>query len=288
MGRWVDLAAQDSTPNHGGAMLEVRGLILHIAEGYYFGTRDYQKNPASQVSSHLIISDGVKGQGRDGDATQMVDTDVTAWTQQNGNGRWLSAEFAGFTPHGLTAAQVEKAAQAFARGHQVYGYPLQLATSPNGRGLGHHSMGTNGRSVPTDTWTGATWGHEDCPGPAIVAQKPAILARAIQIINGGDMAGVVVDMIATKLSNGMSANDVLTRILGRLPTDLANLDAEFAAVLTAAHNDSETDASISDAAVQKITAALLAVLPGGGTGLTAAQVCDEMDARARARINAPI
>ena len=31
---------------------------------------------------------------------------------------------------------------------------------------------------------GTAWGHLDCPGPAIIAQKPAILARAVQIIGG--------------------------------------------------------------------------------------------------------
>ena len=32
---------------------------------------------------------------------------------------------------------------------------------------------------------GADWGHQSCPGPAIIAQKPIIVARAQQIINGG-------------------------------------------------------------------------------------------------------
>ncbi len=188
MAIWRDLAAWSPTEAHSGAMVEVRGLVLHIAEGYYQGTIDYQKNPDNDVSSHFVTSNGALGQGSDGDITQCVDTDDTAWTQQAGNGHWLSVENAGFTPHALTAGQVEACAQLLARGHLVYGYPLQIATSPNGRGLGHHSMGTNGHSVPTDTWTGATWGHEDCPGPAIINQKQEILARAIDIVNGDAMA----------------------------------------------------------------------------------------------------
>jgi hypothetical protein len=40
-------------------------------------------------------------------------------------------------------------------------------------GLGHHSMGCD-----------YNWGHCDCPGDAIIAQKPQILNRAIEIVNG--------------------------------------------------------------------------------------------------------
>ena len=151
-------------------MLEYRGLVLHIAEGTYEGTIAWQKNPAAEVSSHFVVD-------TDGTMAQMVDTDVTAWTQQLGNGHWLSVENAGHTPNPLTAAQVEACARLLARAHQVYGVPLQIATSPSGRGLGHHSMGAE---------SGVQWGHSDCPGPAIIAQKPAILARAVNIV-GGDM-----------------------------------------------------------------------------------------------------
>lgn len=183
---WTDLAERRPTSAHGGSMYEVRGLVIHIAQGYYEGTISTQQDPSNNVSSHFVTSDGVKGQGQDGDIAQCVDTDLIAWTQQNGNGHWLSVENAGFIPHPLTDAQVEAIAQLFARGHREYGYPLQLATSPEGRGLGHHSMGTNGHDNPTDTWTGPQWGHEDCPGPNIVKQKQAILDRAIAIVNGDD------------------------------------------------------------------------------------------------------
>lgn len=179
MAHWTDLATwRGPTSNQGGPMLEVRGLIIHIAEGSYEGTIAWQKNPASDVSSHFVTD-------YDGGMAQVVDTDVTAWTQRAGNGHWLSVENAGHTPNALTAAQCEAVAKLLARAHVAYGVPLQVATNPNGRGLGHHSMGTNGGSVPTDTWTGATWGHEDCPGPAIVAQKQSIVDRAARLVAGG-------------------------------------------------------------------------------------------------------
>lgn len=152
-------------------MAEHRGLVLHIAEGFYEGTISWQRNRANDVSSHFVI-------GREqGEIAQLVDTDVTAWTQRDGNGHWISAEFAGFTLghrlhrpgwEELSKWQLECAARLLVRGHHQYGWPLQLATSEQGRGLGHHSMG-------------AGWGHRDCPGRPIIAQKPGIITRARSI-----------------------------------------------------------------------------------------------------------
>ena len=174
MSRWSDLAEwRGPTVNQSGPMVEQRGLVVHIAEGSYEGTIAWQKNPDANVSSHFIV-------GLDGRIAQMVDTDRTAWTQRAGNGHWLSVENAGHTPKPLTAAQVEANAQLLARAHTAYGVPLQLAANPDGKGLGHHSMGCN--------WPGGAWGHCDCPGAAIIAQKQAILDRAIAITEGDDMA----------------------------------------------------------------------------------------------------
>lgn len=179
--RWSDLAQWvGPTPNQSGPMVEHRGVVIHIAAGYYLGTIAWQKNPDANVSSHFIVAgprDVAKGVP-DGRIGQMVDTGVTAWTQRDGNGHWLSVEFSGFVGDKLSAAQIEACARILARAHTVYGVPLQLATSPTGRGLGHHSMGAE---------TGYDWGHSACPGEPIKAQKPQILARAIEIVNGDEM-----------------------------------------------------------------------------------------------------
>lgn len=180
MGIWTDIAEwRGPTINRvTNGMVEWRGLVVHIAEGSYEGTISWQKNPASSVSSHFVVD-------TDGKLAQVVDTADTAWTQIAGNGHWLSVECAGFTPNPLTDAQLHTIARLLAKCHAVYGVPLQLAINPDGRGLGHHSMGTNGGSVPTDNWTGPTWGHTDCPGPNIIAQKPTILALAGGATTGG-------------------------------------------------------------------------------------------------------
>lgn len=177
MGLWKDLAEWrgptvncgdgDQYQNEGAdRMNQQRGVVIHIAQGYYEGTIAWQKNPDANVSSHFIVD-------FDGRIAQLVDTDIAAWTQRDGNGEWLSVENAGFVPTALTPGQVEANAQLLARAHQVYGVPLQLATSPSGRGLGHHSMGCD-----------YDWGHCECPGTTIINQKPQILARAQQIVSG--------------------------------------------------------------------------------------------------------
>lgn len=185
MSRWTDIAPWvGPSPNKtaGGLKFDnVRGVVIHIASGFYQGTIAWQRNPDANVSSHFIV-------GRDGSVVQMVDTADASWAQKSGNGSWLSIENEGFAVddglhsshpgwESLTPQQIEANARIFAKAHQVHGakVPLQLATSPAGRGLGHHSMGAE---------NGYDWGHSQCPGSPIKSQKPAILARAIQIVNG--------------------------------------------------------------------------------------------------------
>jgi N-acetylmuramoyl-L-alanine amidase len=176
MALWSDLAEWvGPTPNQGGGMVEHRGVVLHIAEGGYEGTIAWQRNPAADVSSHFIVA-------KDGRCAQMVDTAVAAWTQAAGNGHWISVENEGFSGQSLTPQQVEVNARLYARGVREHGWPLESTDSPSGRGLGWHGMG------------GAAWGgHPECPGEPIKAQRPAILARAAQILTPGKdgMAAVI-------------------------------------------------------------------------------------------------
>jgi hypothetical protein len=170
VGWWASVATKRGPgPNQGGPMRECRGVVLHVAQGTFEGTVAWCLNPASDVSAHFVSA-------KNGRAAQVVDTDLTAWTQSAGNGSWISIEFEGYAGDSLTSEQVEFAAQVLAQTHRAHPLvPLQLADSPDGRGLGWHGMG------------GAPWGgHTGCPGAPIVAQRPAILARARQIINEGD------------------------------------------------------------------------------------------------------
>lgn len=162
--------------NYDGSMVEFRGLVIHIAEGSYDGTIGWQRNPVSDVSSHFVV-------GLDGAVAQMLDTTVTAWTQAAGNGHWVSVENAGFSTGQLTAAQAETNAELYAWLMATHGMPATLAESPSGMGLGWHGMG------------GVAWGnHPNCPGPANVALRPSILARAIEISGGGSATSPEDDM----------------------------------------------------------------------------------------------
>lgn len=142
------------------------GVVIHIAEGYYEGTISWQKNPDANVSSHFVVA-------KSGKIAQVVDTADAAWTQRDGNGEWLSIENEGFLPDRLTDAQLNANARILAKAHQVYDVPLVVTNTPRSRGLGHHSMGAE---------NGYHWGHSQCPGANIKAQKSEIVTRAKKII----------------------------------------------------------------------------------------------------------
>jgi N-acetylmuramoyl-L-alanine amidase len=251
---WTDIAEwRGPTPNHSGAMLEQRGVVVHIAEGSYEGTISWCKNPDSNVSCHFVVA-------ADGRIAQVADTDVTVWTQIAGNGHWISVENEGHTPNPLTPAQVDANARILAKAHQVYGAPLQLAFDPTGRGLGHHSMGTDGHDNPTDTWTGPTWGHTDCPGPAIYSQKPAIVARAVELTEGGDMASA--DDTWTFIEAGTRPNKPDTFTPDGYDTMPNNWLGEHVAKAQQDAARAYATAQRVEAQCEQILAALAAIQPG--------------------------
>ncbi|MFI6862651.1 N-acetylmuramoyl-L-alanine amidase [Streptomyces sp. NPDC050421] len=130
------------------------------------GSQAWFDNPTAQASSHF-------GTGKGGALRQWVDTADRAWAQAGGNRTWISVENEGQGGDVLTDAQLDRNAQVLAWAHKTKGVPLQLATSPDGRGLGYHAMG------------GSDWGgHTSCPGTRIVAQLPEIVARAKRLVAG--------------------------------------------------------------------------------------------------------
>lgn len=147
-----------------GGMTEVHGLVLHIQQGYEGGSIAWFKDPASRASSHFLNP-------KAGPLQQLIDTADRAWAQAAGNPYWISVENEGFVPDALTASQLENVAQLLAWLHHVYAVPLLATNDVNGHGLAWHGMGY------------AAWGgHPDCPGDAIVRQRPAIITRAKEIV----------------------------------------------------------------------------------------------------------
>jgi len=198
--RWTSLGGypveQHNSPNRGGAMSGHRGAVAHHAEGTYSGTISWQMNPDQRYSDGTSVttsSTWIVGKNT-GEIAQMVDTDEIAWCQRSGSRDWLSIEYAGYHGDPLTAWQIEATALILVRLHEAYGIPIQVANDPSGRGLGHHSMDRE--------WLGEEWGHEDCPGDKTIAQKPAIVARALDILNGDDMADLAAHEVVNALANG--------------------------------------------------------------------------------------
>ncbi|MCM3884171.1 peptidoglycan recognition family protein [Frankia sp. R82] len=173
-----------------------RGLIVHVqvGTGSPFGWFD---NPASQVSSHLWVS-------RAGDVEQFVPLDQRAWAQEAGNPYWVSVETEGHPDEDLTPEQVGALGALYAWGVREFGWPLELADSPGGRGLGTHQMG------------GAAWGGHECPGPIRAGRRANILAAAVAILTPpAPEADVLTDADISSIAAAVSS-----RVRAELWTDV--------------------------------------------------------------------
>ena len=214
-------------------MSEVRGLVVHIAEGSYEGTIAWQKNPDAQVSSHFVVS-------KAGDICQMVDTNTVAWTQAAGNGHWISVENEGFSGTPLTGPQLDANARIFAKVCSIYAVPYQVTGSVDGRGLGHHAMG------------GVPWGnHPDCPGTPIINQKQTIvdLAKGGPVALSSDDIRAIWDFVIKSGGIGdhpaydlqKQAYDIKANVLPPMDAKLDQLLARPAGELTDAQLDALAD-----------------------------------------------
>jgi hypothetical protein len=158
-----------------GAELAVYGFVFHIQQGSEAGSEAWQKNPASQVSTHFDFP-------RAGGIRQLVDTADKAWAQAAGNAHWVSGEFEGRTGQPLTLAQHDAAAQVCAWLARIYGVRLRVCADPLSvgsvaqGGLTWHSAG------------GASWGgHPDCPGAPIISQIAGVADKATHLLGGRSM-----------------------------------------------------------------------------------------------------
>jgi len=136
----------------------VMGLVLHIEQGTEAGTNGWFHNPKAEVSAHF-------GVGKDGTLQQWVDTDDKAWAITSGNRYWISVENEGEPGDALTLQQITQVAKVLAWLHVTDGVPLVKTDSTQQRGLGWHGMG------------GEDWGHPNCPGTPILAQRDDNLLR---------------------------------------------------------------------------------------------------------------
>jgi hypothetical protein len=158
-------AVQKPVSAHGGPIAAVLGVVEHVTAGEGDPYNEFA-NPANQVSSHFGIGNGQGGMA-DGLIEQYVDTAFDSWAQSAGNSTYLSVETEGVPGDPLTPAQVASFGRIMAWAAQNYGVPLVVTDTPGQRGLIGHGDG------------GQAWGgHLGCPGPARLAQRPAILNAA--------------------------------------------------------------------------------------------------------------
>lgn len=153
------------SPNRvaGGMRRPVKGLVLHITVGGVEGAQSWLKNPKSRASAHFLNP-------KIGSLRQLVDTDDRAWAQGSGNLNWVSVENEGKEGDSLTGSQIANVVMLLRWLHNTEGVPIQLSDNPGVGGLGWHGMGKQ------------AWGsHPNCPGDAIVRQRPQIIRLALAV-----------------------------------------------------------------------------------------------------------
>jgi hypothetical protein len=229
---WTDIAEwRGPVLHHTGTIADHMYVVIHTADGTYEGTISWQKNKASGNSSHFVVD-------YDGKIAQVNDTANRSGAQKDGNPYSIAIENAGNENKPLTAYQIEANARILAKAHLVHGVPLQITGKVGTRGLGHHSMGAE---------SGQNWGHSACPGVIIKAQKPAILARAIEIVTTGDtdmdatqakqLADVAYTLTAGDLgpehvrwAKGMAKLDAILAKLGVAQSDIDDIQARVGGI----------------------------------------------------------
>jgi hypothetical protein len=164
----------------GGMKRPYQGLVLHIEEGTEEGTfgwfnlskaKRQAQFDAAGLNLTAYASSAHFGNPKRGTLDQFIDTDDQAFAQGPGNDSWLSCENEGMLGDALTTNQIHTLARLMAYLAEKEDVPLSIANSPSESGLGYHSMSTS-------------WGHPQCPGDAVIKQRPAVLAMAMAMLGG--------------------------------------------------------------------------------------------------------
>jgi hypothetical protein len=178
-------------------------LCWHTMVGSLTGTDSYFRAQAAGTNSHF-------GVGHDGTIYQWVDTTYRSGANLNGNYHIISVETAdtgtGFTAWtgsnvpAWTPAQLEANARIAAWVQKTHGIPLTLIpdAKPGRKGNAYHRLGVPGYMVAgAEQWSSAQ--GKVCPGDRRIAQIPALLSRAQQLLGAPTTTGDVLDMDAATL-----------------------------------------------------------------------------------------
>lgn len=186
---------------HGSRLMDRYDIVcLHTIVGY-----------APAHAAHFSVK-------ADGTILQSRDTRYRSAANLDGNHRVIAIEVEDHGPAfggvprdttkwpAMTAEQVDACARILAWVHGTHGVPLQLCpdSRPSSRGLAYHRQGIDGnfgegtaypapgRVTGGEVWTEAR--GKVCPGDARINQRPAVLAAAITLTEGDDMANYADDL----------------------------------------------------------------------------------------------
>jgi N-acetylmuramoyl-L-alanine amidase-like protein len=172
----------------------VTQVIAHSAVGSG-SLYEYFKQTGVVLESHFWV-------GLDGRVEQYIDTSRQADANYHANVRAMSIESAdnGDPDHfEWTEAQQQSIAELMSWAHEVHGVPLRRCPTWDSPGVGYHTM----FGAPSD-WTPVS---KSCPGTARKAQFNSVVARAVAISQGEDVAltQAEIDAVATKSRDMMLA-----------------------------------------------------------------------------------
>jgi hypothetical protein len=197
-------------------MDEVRGLIYHTPVGTMRGTWDYFAQAGVGSESTFLLGCPLCGDDLDGVTWQIMDADVRADANVQGNRYFGSVEMCdhGNPDRPLSPKQLVGAVDLGLWYRSEYGTPPRLCPTPTSRGFGWHAMWLDTaymRADRTTPWSSAA--GKVCPGAVRIRQLKTVVFPAV-------FAG-------RRLTEGISmadADDIL-REIGDLKRDLTNPDA---------------------------------------------------------------
>ncbi|EST30862.1 hypothetical protein N566_20985 [Streptomycetaceae bacterium MP113-05] len=138
--QWVPA---DSSNYADGRSSAITAVVVHVTQGSYAGTINWFQNPDAGVSAHYVV------RSSDGQVTQMVRDNDTAWHARSGNAYAVGIEHEGYVddPSWFTDAMYRSSAALTAHLADRYGIPKDRAHI-----VGHSEVPGNDHTDPGPNW----------------------------------------------------------------------------------------------------------------------------------------